>query len=284
MRKYGFYLAVTLLVVWSVGPVLWGLLASFTPDNELMRGEGSSLLPKSFTFEHYAKLFGDTSKSQGHEVASVWPQFRSALLNSIITSVLAAVVTTTIAAFGAWAFVRLQFPGRNLVFIAIVATMAIPAYVVMIPLYRLMVASGLIDTYVGVTLIYASAFLPLALWIMRSVYEAMPLSLEEAAWIDGASKFHALITIVLPLAMPGLVATAILTFLSSWGQFIVPLVFSPTLATKPVTVLIPEFVTRNYVDYGLMNAAGIVAILPPIILVVFLNRFLVSGLMAGANK
>ena len=90
--------------------------------------------------------------------------------------------------------------------------------------------------------------------------------------------------IVLPLAAPGLIASAILTFLSAWGQFMVPLVFSPTLATKPLTVLIPEFVTRNYVDYGLMNAAGILAIVPPVLLVLFLNRFLVSGLMAGATK
>eukprot|EP01035_Chromulina_nebulosa_P060559 gene60559-82849_t len=154
----------------------------------------------------------------------------------------------------------------------------------MIPLYRIMIGAGLVDTYLGVTLIYVSAFLPLALWLMRSVYQAMPLALEEAAWLDGASKLYTLVRIVLPLAGPGLVATAILTFLSAWGQFMVPLVFSPTLATKPLTVLIPEFVTRNYVDYGLMNAAGIVAIVPPVLLVVFLNRFLVQGLMAGASK
>ena len=89
---------------------------------------------------------------------------------------------------------------------------------------------------------------------------------------------------MLPLAAPGLIATAILTFLSAWGQFMVPLVFSPSLATKSLTVLIPEFVTRNYVDYGLMNAAGVIAMLPPVLLVIFLNRFLVRGLIAGATK
>jgi multiple sugar transport system permease protein len=180
--------------------------------------------------------------------------------------------------------VRLRFPGRNILFVLVVATMAIPAYTVMIPLYRLMIALGLIDTYVGITLIYVSAFLPLALWLMRTVYQALPISLEEAAWLDGAGRIYTLVRIVLPLAAPGLIAAAILTFLNAWGQFIVPLVFSPTLATKPLTVLIPEFVTRNYVDYGLMNAAGILAIIPPILLVIFLNRYLVSGLMAGAQK
>jgi multiple sugar transport system permease protein len=147
-----------------------------------------------------------------------------------------------------------------------------------------MISLKLIDTYTGVTLIYISAFLPLALWLMRSVYQAMPISLEEAAWLDGASKIYTLVRIVLPLAAPGLIASAILTFLNAWGQFMVPLVFSPTLKTKPLTVLIPEFVTRNYVDYGLMNAAGILAIIPPVLLVLFLNRYLVQGLMAGASK
>ncbi|MEO6300024.1 MAG: carbohydrate ABC transporter permease [Paracoccaceae bacterium] len=276
-------LGAALLLIWSLGPIYWSLVASLTPPNALI-SDNLHLWPVTPTWEHYAKLFGATSTSQGNQVQSVWPQFRAALLNSIITSLAATIVTVAIAAVGAWAFVRLKFPGRDALFIAVVATLAVPGFTVLIPLYRLMIAAGLIDTYTGVTLIYVSAFLPLALWLMRSVYQAMPLSLEEAAWIDGASKFYTLLRIVLPLAGPGLVACAILTFLSAWGQFMIPLVFSPSLATKPLTVLIPEFVTRNYVDYGLMNAAGIIAIVPPIILVLFLNRFLVQGLMAGASK
>lgn len=283
MRRVGLYLAVALLLIWSLGPVYWSLVTSVTPPNALVSDQ-LRLWPEHMTFEHYAKLFGATSTSQGNEVQSVWPQFSRAFINSLLTSLAATIVTVIIAAFGAWAFVRLRFPGRDLMFVLVVATLGVPAYTVMIPLYRIMIAAGLVDTYVGVTLIYVSAFLPLALWLMRSFYQSMPLSLEEAAWLDGASKLYTLVRIVLPLAGPGLVAAAILTFLSAWGQFMVPLVFSPTLATKPLTVLIPEFVTRNYVDYGLMNAAGILAIVPPVLLVIFLNRFLVQGLMAGASK
>lgn len=283
MRRLGFYLATLVLLLWSLGPVYWALATSLTPPNALV-SDHLRLWPDTVTFEHYAKLFGATSTSQGNEVQSVWPQFSRAFINSLFTSLAATVATVAIAAFGAWAFVRLRFPGRDFVFIVIVATLGVPAYTVMIPLYRIMIGAGLVDTYLGVTLIYVSAFLPLALWLMRSVYQSMPLSLEEAAWLDGASKLYTLVRIVLPLAGPGLVATAILTFLSAWGQFMVPLVFSPTLSTKPLTVLIPEFVTRNYVDYGLMNAAGVIAIVPPVLLVIFLNRFLVQGLMAGASK
>lgn len=280
--RIGTVLAVTLLVAWSLGPIYWSLVTSLTPPLNLLGAP--SLWPQHITLEHYAKLFGATSMSQGNAVQSVWPQFSAALANSLITSILATIVTVAIAAFGAYAFVRLEFPGRDLLFVAVVATLAIPAYTVMIPLYRLMISLKLIDTYTGITLIYVSAFLPLALWLMRSVYQAMPISLEEAAWLDGAGRIYTLVYIVLPLAAPGLIASAILTFLNAWGQFMVPLVFSPTLATKPLTVLIPEFVTRNYIDFGLMNAAGILAIIPPVLLVLFLNRYLVSGLMAGATK
>jgi len=281
--RLGLTAAVILLLIWSLGPIYWSLVTSLTAPNEMMTGT-PHLWPPHVTLEHYGKLFGASSQSQGNEVQSVWPQFSAALLNSVITSAAATVVTVLMAAFGAYAFVRLRFPGRDTIFMLVVATMAVPAYTVMIPLYRLMISINLIDTYLGITLIYVSAFLPLALWLMRSVYRSLPISLEEAAWLDGAGRTYTLVRIVLPLAAPGLIASAILTFLSAWGQFMVPLVFSPSLATKPLTVLIPEFVTRNYVDYGLMNAAGVIAIVPPVILVAFLNRYLVRGLMAGAGK
>ncbi|WP_432761597.1 carbohydrate ABC transporter permease [Rhizobium calliandrae] len=279
----GLTLAVVLLLIWSLGPIYWSIVTSLTPPTDLVSAK-PQVWPAHLTFEHYAKLVGSSSVSQGNEVQSVWPQFSQALINSVITSVGATILTVVIAAFSAYAFVRLRFPGRDAIFVVVVATLAIPAYTVMIPLYRIMIAIKLVDTYLGVTLIYVSAFLPLALWLMRSVYQAMPLSLEEAAWLDGAGKVYTLVRIVMPLAAPGLIAAAIITFLNAWGQFLVPLVFSPTLATKPLTVLIPEFVSRNYVDYGLINAAGIVAIIPPVLVVLFLNRFLVSGLMAGATK
>lgn len=274
---------VVVILVWSLAPIYWGLVASLTPATEIAN-PGFHLLPPTLTLDHYAKLLGGTSVSQGNVTDSVWPQFRQAGINSLVTSLAATVFTVLLAAFGAYAFVRLRFPGRNILFGLIVATMAIPAYTVMIPLYRLLAGLNLIDTHVGITLIYVSSFLPLALWLMRSVYESMPLSLEEAAWLDGAGRMYTLIRIVLPLAAPGLIATAILTFLNAWGQFMIPLTFSPTLSTKPLTVLIAEFVSRNYVDYGLMNAAGMLAIIPPLLVVVFLNRYLVSGLMAGSVK
>lgn len=281
--RLGIGVGVAALLLWSLGPIYWSLVTSLTRPADLA-SPSPHWLPPVVTFEHYANLLGAASRYQGAATQSVWPQFSRALVNSGVTSLLATLVTVALASLGGYAFVRLRFPGRDLIFVLVVATLAIPAYTVMIPLYRLMIALRLVDTYLGVTLIYVSAFLPLALWLMRSVYQSLPPSIEEAAWLDGAGRLHTLAFIVLPIAAPGLIASAILTFLSAWGQFLVPLVFSPTLATKPLTVLIPEFVSKNYVDYGLMNAAGMLAIVPPVLVVLFLNRYLVRGLMAGSGK
>ena len=274
---------VALLLLWSLGPIYWAVASSLMTPTDLL-AHPPHLLPPNVTLSHYADLLGATSTHGGAAIQSVWPQFSRALLNSLVTSGISTIVTVALAAFGGYAFVRMRFPGRDALFVLTVATLAIPAYSVLIPLYRLMVSVHLVDTYLGVTLIYVSAFLPLALWLMRSVYQGLPPSVEEAARLDGAGRLRTLVSIVLPLAAPGLVAAAILTFLSAWGQFAVPLVFSPTLATKPLTVLIPELVGKNFVDYGLMNAAGVLAILPPLVVVLFLNRYLVRGLTAGAGK
>lgn len=271
---------VAVLLVWSLGPIYWTIASSVTPTEDFS-ARPINFFPQNFTLDHYARLLGiNISRIGGVEV---WKQFRAALFNSIITSVAATLLCVAISALGAYAFTRMKFPGRQVLFGAVVATLAIPAYAVLIPLYQIMIKMQLVDTYVGVALIYVSAYLPLSLWLLRSVFDALPIALEEAAQLDGAGRLFIFFNIVLPLAGPGLTAAAILTFLGAWGQYLVPLIFSPQ-ATKPLTVLIPEFVTKNFIDYGLITASGSIAIIIPALVVIFLNRYLVSGLLAGSVK
>ncbi len=271
---------VAVLLIWSLGPIYWTLASSITPTEDFS-ARPIHFFPRHFTLDHFSRLLGiDIARIGG---VQVWSQFRAALINSIVTSVAATLLCVAISALGAYAFTRIQFPGRGFLFAAIVATLAIPGYAVLIPLYRIMISLHLVDTYVGVALIYVSAYLPLSLWLLRSVFEALPIALEEAAQLDGAGRLYIFFNIVLPLAGPGLTAAAILTFLGAWGQYLVPLIFSPQ-ATKPLTVLIPEFVTKNFIDYGLITASGSIAIIIPALVVIFLNRYLVSGLLAGSVK
>jgi multiple sugar transport system permease protein len=268
------------LLVWSLGPIYWTVASSVTPTDDFSV-RPIHFFPQHLTFDHYSRLLGiNVDRIGGVEV---WRQFRLALLNSVITSAAATLLCVAVSALGAYAFTRMRFPGRDVLFGLVVATLAVPAYAVLIPLYQIMIKMHLVDTYVGVALIYVSAYLPLSLWLLRSVFEALPLALEEAAQLDGAGRLYILFKIVLPLAGPGLTAAAILTFLGAWGQYLVPLIFSPQ-ATKPLTVLIPEFVTKNFIDYGLITASGSIAIVIPALVVIFLNRYLVSGLLAGSVK
>lgn len=271
---------IALLLVWSLGPIYWTIASSVTPTEDFST-RPINFFPQNFTLDHYARLLGiNIARIGGVEV---WKQFRAALFNSVVTSVAATALCVAISSLGAYAFTRIPFPGRGVLFAAVVATLAIPAYAVLIPLYQIMIKMQLVDTYVGVALIYVSAYLPLSLWLLRSVFDALPLALEEAAQLDGAGRLYIFFHIVLPLAGPGLTAAAILTFLGAWGQYLVPLIFSPQ-ATKPLTVLIPEFVTKNFIDYGLITASGSIAIVIPALVVIFLNRYLVSGLLAGSVK
>jgi len=278
--RIGIWLGVAVLLVWSLGPIYWTLASAITPSVDYSL-RPIRFVPQSFTLEHFARLIGIGIDRIGG--VQVWAQFRAALINSVVASLASTLLCVVISALGGYAFTRLQFPGRRVIFIAVVATLAVPGYAVLIPLYRLMTGMHLVDTFLGVTLIYVSAYLPLSLWLLRSVFESLPVSIEEAAQLDGASRLYILFRIVLPLAAPGLTAAAILTFLGAWGQYAVPLIFSPT-QTKPLTVLIPEFATKNYIDYGLITAAGSIAIVIPALVVVFLNRYLISGLLAGSTK
>ena len=271
---------VAALLIWSLAPIYWTLASSVTPTVEFS-ARPLHLFPENPTAEHYLRLLGVMDGHFGG--VDVARQFRLALFNSIVTSAAATLLCVLISLLAAYAFARLRFPGRQVLFYAVVATLAVPGYAVIIPLFRLMVALGQIDTYLGVTLIYVSAFLPLSLWLLKGVLDALPPSLEDAARMDGAGHLRILFSIVVPISAPGLTAAAILTFLGSWGQYVVPLIFSPKRA-KPLTVLIPEFAGKNFVDYGLIMAGGSIAIVVPCLLVIILNRYLISGLLAGSSK
>lgn len=271
---------VAVLLLWSLAPIYWTLASSVTPTVEFS-ARPLHLFPEQPTLEHYLRLLGVMDGHFGG--VDVARQFRLALFNSILTAGAATVLCVLFSLLAAYAFARLEFPGHQILFYAVVATLAVPGYAVLIPLFRLMVALGQIDTYLGVTLIYVSAFLPLSLWLLKGVLDALPRSLEEAARMDGAGHMRILFSIVVPISAPGLTATAILTFLGAWGQYVVPLIFSPRQA-KPLTVLIPEFAGKNFVDYGLIMAGGSIAIVIPCLLVIVLNRYLISGLLAGSTK
>lgn len=269
------------ILLWTLVPIGWSVLSSITSERELT-SLSAHLVPKKITFDNYKNLIFET-KYKAVITQAAGPKFKRAAINSLIVAFLTMCTVLFLSSFSGYVFSRLKFKGQKVIFFSILATMPIPVIAVLIPLYRLISAWGFIDTYLSLVLIYAGAFLPISIWIMTSHFNLIPLAIEDAALIDGCSRIGSLLRILLPIVSPGLFVVSILTFLNSWIQFLMPLIFAPD-KSKQLPVVISEFVTKYSTQYGLMNAGGVIAIIPPLILVIFFQRYLIGGLMGGAVK
>jgi multiple sugar transport system permease protein len=268
-------LGIAFILVWTLLPLYWVLNTSLQTDAQVA-SKPSNYLPPTPTISNYRTLLAGSG-----DIATT---IRQSLVNICVECGAATVVTVVLATLAAYAFARMTFRGKNVVFYSVLATMALPAYSTLIPLYRIMSTLGLVNTYTGIVLVYVSGFLPLATWILYNYMSSLPVALEEAGHVDGASRMQVLWHIVLPLARPGIVSTAIITFLSAWAQFLFPLVLSSDLSTQPLTVAIAALEGRHTVPYSLMSAAGVVAVAVPALIAVLLNRHIVNGLLAGSVK
>ncbi|HEY3980614.1 MAG TPA: carbohydrate ABC transporter permease [Streptosporangiaceae bacterium] len=261
------------VLLWSLVPIYWSVKTSLETESA---ANAQNYVPLHPTLGNYAALLTQNGDLPG--------QIRRATLNIVIECGAATIITVVLATLAAYAFARMKFRGRQALFYAVLATMAFPAYTTLIPLYKIMSDFSLVNTYTGIVLVYVSGFLPLATWILHNYFANMPIGLEEAALIDGASRLRVLRYIVLPLARPGIISTALITFLFAWAQFLFPLVLSTDSSTQPLTVVIAALQGRHVVPSTLLNAAGVFAIAVPALLALGFNRYIVNGLLAGSNR
>jgi len=261
------------VLIWSLVPIYWSLKTSLETE---AAARAQNYVPLHPTMGNYATLLTRSGDLPG--------QIRRATLNIVIECGAATIVTVVLATLAGYAFARMQFRGRQTLFYAVLATMAFPAYTTLIPLYKIMSDFSLVNTYTGIVLVYVSGFLPLATWVLHNYFVSMPIGLEEAALIDGATRLQVLRRIVLPLARPAIISTALITFLFAWAQFLFPLVLSTDSSTQPLTVVIAALQGRHVVPSTLLNAAGVLAIAVPALLALAFNRYIVNGLLAGSNK
>ena len=268
-------IGVFLIVVWSIVPIYWAAKTSLSTESDA-RAKPAQYVPTHPTLNNFKALLSGSG-----DVAS---GIRHSMVNIIIECGLATIVTVVLATLAAYPFARMNFRGRNVLFYAVLATMAFPAYTTLIPLYKIMSDFGLVNTYTGIVLVYVSGFLPLATWILHNYFSSLPSSIEEAGFIDGASRVQVLWHVLLPVARPGIVSTALITFLFAWAQFLFPLVLSSDMSTQPLTVTIASLQGRHVVPITLLSAAGILAIAVPAVIALFFNRYIVNGLLAGSTK
>jgi multiple sugar transport system permease protein len=277
-RTLGRIVTIAVILVWSLFPIYWALNTSLST----LSGADSTpahYIPSPLVGSSYRAVAGIGGAGNG-----ISTEIGRSLLNSVIESGAAMILTVVIGIFAAYAFARLRFRFKRTIFVSVLATLLLPAYATLIPLYRIMASLGLVNTYLAVVLVYVSGFLPLAIWILYNYFNTIPRELEEAAFVDGASPMQALLRVVIPVARPGIAAVAIITFLLGWAQFLFPLILTTDLSTQPVTVIVAALNQQRIVPFTLLMACGVIAAAIPGVLALVLNRYIVEGITAGSVK
>jgi multiple sugar transport system permease protein len=264
----------TMLVI--LAPFGWLLYSSVVAPTDLL-DKPLHLWPAHWTLSRYREIFAGSGQSAA-------TQFRGAMVNSFLVATGTVLGSLTVGVLGGYALARLRFPLRRVTLLSFLVTYMLPPITLLIPLYLLMARLGLLDTKTGLIVVYCSLATPFSLWTMSNVLGALPAEIEESARVDGCSRLGALFRVVLPLARPGIVATGLFAFLLCWDEFLYALIFTSTGHAKTIPVAIAEFTGRNAVDFGLIAAGGILAALPPLVLTMVFQRYLIDGLSAGAVK
>lgn len=267
---------VALLVIYA--PIVWLFLASISTRADLL-ATPPRWIPENPTLKNYLDIL-----VPGTAVSEVARTFKITLGNSLLVALTTTVISLVIGSLAAYALARLRLPFRNAVFFGVLSVRMIPEISLVIPLYIIAARLSILNKPIVLILTYLSFALPFTIWMLTTFFETVPQELEDAALIDGSSRLNTLFRVVIPVAAPGIISTALFTFLLAWDEFFFALIFTSTVAAKTVPVAIAEFTGRYAVDITAMMTGGILAALPPVLLALIFQRFIVSGLSAGAVK
>jgi multiple sugar transport system permease protein len=269
------HLAAVLVAVLILLPFAYMISASLSPQSNLI-SRPPRWIPDHLDWERYRQILsGDGGAGS---------TFRAAMVNSTVVAAATVAISMVVGIFGAYAFARLDFRGRRPTLMVFLATYMLPQIALLIPLYLILNSLGLLDSRLGLILVDCSLIIPFTLWILSNYFLTVPVDLEDAARIDGCSRVGALFRVILPSAKPGIFAAIMFAFLLAWDEFMYALVFTSSNASKTLPVAISEFAGRYTTDFGLVAAGGILAALPPVCVAILFQRYVVSGMAAGAVK
>ena len=268
-RLFTLHLPMLLIVLFALGPYLWMLLTSLKQESTLFSPE-RQLLPAVVTLENYLRLFQKTT-------------FLSNLGHSVLVSSGTMVLGLSVSITAAYAFSRFRFPGRRALMLQFLLVNMFPIVLLIIPLFIIMKNLGLLDTHMGLILAHSTFSIPFATWMMISYFDAIPRSLDEAALVDGCTPLGAMFKVVIPLTVPGIIATGIYIFITSWNEYL----YASILAgqnVRTLTVAIQTLVGEYEIAWGLLTAGGVMGALPVTLLFMLIQKRLVAGMTQGAVK
>jgi ABC-type glycerol-3-phosphate transport system permease component len=269
----GRYIAVIVVLFIALAPFYWTAITSIKIDSEI-NSSPPTLFPQSFTTQNYINAF-----------ASTQPAFAKDLLNSTIVAILTTILALIFGSIAAYAIARTKFLGKGAVLAIVLSVQMFPLIALVGPLYVFFTGTfNVYNTYVALIIPYLVIALPVTVYFLTSFFRDLPPDLEEAALVDGTTRLGALWRIVLPLTAPGVFTTAILSFITVWNDFLFGLTMTADSNAQTVTVAIPLFNGEHQIAFGEVSAAAIIVTIPLVIMVLFLQRRIVSGLTAGAVK
>jgi len=275
-----------LFFLFLFGPFYWMVATSMMTESEML-SVPPRLFPSSLNLTNYLTVLGigdpqmlELARNRAPAVFEVRP----ALINSLIVGLCVAIANILIATPAAYSFSRLKF-GYSLPLLMIyLATRMVPPIMLVVPMFLIVRNLGLIDTPLALVAVYLVLTLPFSIWLLQAYFRTMPVELEEAAVIDGASRWQTVRMVLLPLSVPGLTCVAILSFMGAWSEFLFAVTFGKTVASRTLPVVAAGFSDTSSIQFDFVMTAGVITALPPFLLALLFQRFIVGGLSAGAVK
>lgn len=266
----GLSLFLTLVMIFSIFPFLWMVISSIKESNEIM-SVPPTFLPHSLTGSHYTDVVTET----------FIPRY---FINSSIVATGSTLIALVFAVLGGYGFARYKFRGKVLLQNAVLSSQMLPTAAVIVPLFIILRSMRLLNTHLGLILAYLIVTLPLSVWMITGYFRSIPVDIEEAAIIDGCSRMGVLLRVILPVSVPGILATAVYCFVVTWNEFIFALSFATQRSVMTLPIGLAEFTKEFVTDWGGLMAASVLMTLPIAIVFLAIQRSFISGLTAGAVK
>jgi len=269
LKSFLSYLLLVALIVFLLFPFYWTFVTSIKTSAELY-GRTVTYWPKAPSFESYRRLFSEYN-------------FLRPMGNSLLVAALTTLISVTVSVLAAYSFSRYRFKGRKFLMSMFLTNNMFPTVLLLIPLYAIMRKIGILYTPSSLVLSYTTSTIPFSIWLLSGFLDDLPLSLEEAAMVDGANRAQAFLKIILPILMPGIVATGAYIFMNSWNEYTFAVMFTNE-ANRTIPVALKNLIGQLGVEWGMLTAGGIITIIPVCVMFFFAQKRLISGLTAGAVK
>ena len=295
-QKLVIAISAIVLSIYVLAPVTWLVSSSFQTEAEIV-SVPPHWIPDEPTMQNFDAIFGATEDEEvtyesrsgvdpaaGGFIPSTAKNLLPSMWNSFLVATLVVILNLLVGIPAAYAMAKIRFWGRDASVYFILITRVIPDIALVVPFFLVIRKLGMLDTIGSLVITYLAVTVPFTVFILLQYFEGLPDELDKAARVDGCSRFQALVRIFLPLSLPSLVAVVLFTFLTSWNEFLLALMFTQTEASQTLPILLASFTSDFTISFSFINAAGVLAIIPPVIVAIVFERYIVSGLTAGAVK